>query len=121
MVDTLTSRGQNVLAFHHGQLVGHVAYVMAEQGEPELIVFVDSDYQNRGLGTELCRQAIAHAADDGHLALRLHVDATNERAFAVYESLGFVEVDGDGQRIEVCAALENELIRQIQALPAKRV
>lgn len=119
-VDTLTSQGQNVLASHDGQLVGHVAYVTAEQGEPELIVFIDGDYQNRGLGTELCRQAMAHAADDGHPALRLHVDAANERALAVYKSLGFAEVDRDGQRIEMRVALENGLVRQIQAPPAER-
>jgi RimJ/RimL family protein N-acetyltransferase len=119
-VDRLLSRGENILAYHDGQLVGHVAYVMTEQGEPELIVFVHGDYQNRGLGTELIRQAIAHAADQGHPALRLHVDVANERALAVYKSLGFVEVDKDGQRLEMRVPLESELAGQMQAPPAER-
>jgi ribosomal protein S18 acetylase RimI-like enzyme len=84
-------------------------------------VFIHSDYQNRGLGTELCRQAMAHAADCGYPALRLHVDASNERALAVYKSLGFVEVDEDGQRLEMRVALEPELTRKIQAPPAERL
>lgn len=120
-VDTLIERGQSVLAYQDGQLVGHVAFVPTEQGEPELIVFIHSDYQNRGLGTELCRQAMAHAADCGYPALRLHVDAANERALAVYKSLGFVEVDEDGQRLEMRVALEPELTRKIQAPPAERL
>ena len=120
-VEMLVTRGQSILAHHDGRLVGHVAYVTPEEGDPELIVFIDGDYQNRGLGTELCRQAMAHAADDGHSALRLHVDADNERALAVYESLGFVEVDRDGQRIEMRVSLEGDLVERMQAPPAERL
>ena len=125
-VEKLAAQGRSILASHDGRLVGHVAYVRTDpdvaddQCEPELIVFVDSEYQNRGLGTELCRQAMAHAADDGHPALRLHVDADNERALAVYESLGFREVDRDGKRIEMRVALDGELVETVQAPPAER-
>lgn len=120
-VERLSRRGRSILAHHDGQLVGHVAYVRTDEGEPELIVFIDSDYQNRGLGTELCRQVMAHAADDGHPALRLHVDEDNERALAVYESLGFQEVDREGKRIEMRIALEEELVERVQAPPAEQL
>ena len=126
-VEKIATQGQSILASHAGQLVGHVAYVQADvdvpadQCEPELIVFIDSEYQNRGLGTELSRQAMAHAAADGHPALRLHVDADNERALAVYKSLGFREIDRDGKRIEMRVALDSDVVETVQAPPAERL
>ncbi len=120
-VDQLVERGRSIIASHDGEIVGHVAYMPADKDEPELIVFIASEYQNRGLGTELCRQAMAHAADDGHAALRLHVDADNERALAVYRSLGFVEVDRKDKRIEMRLALDDELVSTVQAPPAERL
>jgi RimJ/RimL family protein N-acetyltransferase len=126
-VEKIDSQGRSILASYDGQLIGHVAYVgsdsdvAAEGCEPELIVFVDSEYQNRGLGTELCRQAMAHAADDGHPALRLHVSTENERAIAVYESLGFVEVDREGKHIEMRVPLQGEVVENVQAPPAERI
>ncbi len=120
-VGKLTEQGQNLMAFHDDRLVGHVAYLTTGESAPELIVFIDGAYQNRGLGTELCRQAMAHAAADGHSALRLHVDAENERALAVYESLGFETVDRTGDRIEMRVALNEDLVRAVQAPPAERL
>lgn len=120
-VEKLIRSGQNVLAFDGDRLVGHVAYVLTEASEPELIVFIDGEYQNRGLGTELCRQAMAHAAADGHAALRLHVDADNKRALAVYEALGFEEIDRVEKRIEMRLALDSELVDSVQAPPAERL
>lgn len=119
-VEKVIENGRSILAFHDGRLVGHVAFLPADQQEPELIVFIDSPYQDSGLGTELCRQAMAYAADDGHPALRLHVDADNEIALAVYNSLGFVEIDREGKRIEMRVALDSDLVSKVQAPPADR-
>ncbi|WP_302082617.1 GNAT family N-acetyltransferase [Salinibaculum rarum] len=120
-VDRIIDRGKSILAYHDGELVGHVAYLPADKDEPELIVFVASEYQNRGLGTELCRQAMAHAAEDDHTALTLHVDVDNQRALAVYQSLGFVEVDRKDKRIEMRLALDDETVDEVQAPPAARL
>jgi len=119
-VEKVIENGQSILAFHDGRLVGHDAFLLIDQQEPELIVFIDSPYQNSGLGTELCRQAMAYAANNGHLALRLHVDADNEIALAVYNSLGFVEIDREGKRIEMRVALDSNLVSKVQAPPADR-
>lgn len=120
-VNKLVDRGRNILASHNGELIGHVAFMPADKDEPEIIVFIASEYQNRGLGTELCRQAMAHAAENGHSALRLHVNADNERALVVYRSLGFVEVDREDKRIEMRLALDSELVDKVQAAPAERL
>lgn len=119
-VERLLDRGRSVVATHGDTLVGHVAFLPADKDEPELIVFIAADYQNRGLGTELCRQAMAHAADDGHAALRLHVSADNSRALAVYRSLGFREIGRDGKRIEMRVPLDEERIAKVQAAPGER-
>lgn len=119
-VSRLMERGRNILAFHDDTLVGHVAYLAAETDEPEIIVFVDHEYQGRGLGTELCRQAMAYAAADGHSALRLHVDEDNTVALAVYRELGFVDVEQNGKRIEMRLALDAERVEEVQASPAQR-
>jgi len=119
-VDKIVDRGESFLAFHQGTLVGHVAYMPTDHEEPELIVFVADEYQNRGLGTELCKQVMAHGADDGYPALRLHVSADNDSALAVYRSLGFVEVQREGKQIEMRVVLDEDLTEQVQAPPAER-
>ncbi|MFB6121807.1 MAG: N-acetyltransferase family protein [Halobacteriaceae archaeon] len=92
-LERLVSRGKNLLVFDGTTVVGHVAYSPRDAAESELVVFVGADYQNRGLGTELCRHAIAHAAADGQSSMRLAVATDNESAIRVYTSLGFREVD----------------------------
>lgn len=40
---------------------------------------------------------MTYAAADGHPALRLHVEETDELVLAVYRSSGFIEVKKDGK------------------------
>jgi ribosomal protein S18 acetylase RimI-like enzyme len=56
---------------------------------------------------------MAYAAADGHPALRLHIDETNELTLAVYRSLGFVEVEKDGKRIEMRVGLDGDLVEAV--------
>lgn len=97
----LIERGRNIVAFDDGDVIGHVAYTPADAPVPELVVFVDEEYQHRGLGTELCRQALAYAAAEGHEGMKLSVDEDNAVARAVYRSLGFEEIGQDGRLIEM--------------------
>jgi len=92
-LDHLTADGWNVLARLDGRVVGHVAVVPADAAEPEFVVFVHQDYQRRGIGTELLKQAIARAAAAGYDALRLTVAAENDAARALFERLGFEVVE----------------------------
>ncbi|WP_138004522.1 GNAT family N-acetyltransferase [Halalkalirubrum salinum] len=88
-LDMLTAEGHNVVAERHGELVGHAVYTPTDDPEPELAVFVDPDYHDRGIGTELCKHVIAHAAANGHEAIVLEVERTNHAALSVYRRLGF--------------------------------
>jgi ribosomal protein S18 acetylase RimI-like enzyme len=121
-LDRLLDRGNNIVAFDGDDLIGHVAYSPQDAAESELVVFIAEEYQNRGLGTELCRQAVAHAAADGQDAMRLHVDTANESAIHVYESLGFqtVEADSDDGELLMRLDLTDDVSERMQAPPAER-
>lgn len=119
-LDRLLERGRNLLAFHNGRLVGHALYSPREATQSELLVFVDEDYHSRGIGTELCQQAIAYAAADGHEAMELRVERGNTTALGVYGRLGFQIVEEHGDNIEMRLDIDGQRTRQVQAPPAER-
>lgn len=47
-VSRVQERGESMIAYYEGTLVGHVAYLPTEKDESKSIVFVDSPYQNWG-------------------------------------------------------------------------
>lgn len=85
----LRDEGVNVVASGGADVVGHAVYTPAADRAPELAVFVDPAVQNRGIGTELCRQLIATAAAGGREALVLQVESRNTAAINLYRKLGF--------------------------------
>jgi len=56
---------------------------------------------------------MAYAAADGHPALRLHAEETNGLALDIYRSLGFVEAEKDGKRIEMRVGLDGDLVEAV--------
>jgi GNAT superfamily N-acetyltransferase len=108
-IEKLTHRGQNILTFDGERVIGHVAYSPREGFEPELVVFVDDEYHGRGVGTELCKQAIACAAADGHDSMKLHVHSANGGAIHVYESLGFDTVDRNDDTLLMCLEIDESV------------
>jgi len=100
-LDELRERGTNLVARDGDRVIGHVAFVPVGNGTAELVVFVHQDAQGRGVGSELCRQAVAHAAATGLDALFLSVDCKNEPALAVYRSLGFQPTGQVGCDVEM--------------------
>jgi RimJ/RimL family protein N-acetyltransferase len=119
-LERLVARGRNLVAFDGEDVVGHVAYSPRWGSDAELVVFVAAAHQNRGLGTELCRQAMAYAADDGVSSISLLVDHANGRAIHVYRSLGFDVVDHRHGSVAMRVDLTADLVRAVQAPPASR-
>ena len=60
---------------------------------PSLGVLVDHRLYGRGIGRLLTSFAISKARDLRCARVRLSVNASNQRALALYESLGFYPVD----------------------------
>ncbi|GAB3414887.1 GNAT family N-acetyltransferase [Haloparvum alkalitolerans] len=94
-LDDLFERGWNVVAEGEAGVVGHATLTPTDADEPELAVFVHPTYQDRGLGTELCRHIVARAAATDRAAVVLTVERRNRAALSVYRGLGFETVEGE--------------------------
>ncbi|MHC3439305.1 N-acetyltransferase family protein [Natrialbaceae archaeon A-gly3] len=119
-LETLFEIGVNFIARDGNRVVGHAAYAPADSDEPEFVVYVDPDYHGRGIGTELTRHAIAYAAETGHDALTLDVDAANERAIHVYHKMGFETVRRNGSNLEMRLSFEEPIAKRVRLPPAQR-
>lgn len=114
-LDTLLDGGDNVVAWHDGEAVGHAALL----GDPnpdgdsgadgpdshELAVFVDPDYRGAGVGTELLRSLLAYGDRRGVERIFLSVERANRAAVALYRKFDF-DVVHRGH-------LETEMVRKM--------
>lgn len=89
-------RDDNVLiAENDGQLVGYVQFGHYSQGEAEKNacelrrLYVLSEFQNRGTGTQLLRAALAHPQMQNAREIYLDVWERNHGAIRLYERFGF--------------------------------
>lgn len=118
-IETLLAEGYNVVAAGDDRLIGHVAYTPIDAECPELAVFVHPEFQDRGIGTELCKHAIAAAADDEREAIELYVERSNQAARTVYRRLGFTVVERRGDvRMEL--PLDRTIATTVREPPADR-
>lgn len=119
-LDRLRETGWNLLARSDDRVVGHVGVVAAADAAPELVVFVRDEFHDRGIGTELVRQAVAHGADRDHDALTLIAEPGNRRAVAVYTNVGFEVVDRDLE-LRMRLPLDDPAAETAQLPPAERL
>ena len=119
-LERLLERGFTIIAVHDGNVVGHATYAPRSSVEPQFVVFVDPAYHDRGIGSECCRHVIAYAADAGHEALKLDVDAANERAVHVYKRMGFRVVDRQGGDLEMRLPFDEPIVETVRLPPARR-
>lgn len=119
-LDALIDSGMNFVARDGDRVVGHAAFAPESASEPELIVFVDPDYFERGIGTELCYQIVAHAAESDATALALDVSVDNERAIHVYRKMGFEVVEKTVTDVRMRLSFEKEIAETVRLPPAER-
>lgn len=119
---SLTEQGWNLLAWDGEAVVGHIGLVPGEgeEMENELIVFVHPEYQGRGLGTELMRQAIAYAAAGRIEALRLSVSQANRGAIHVYQNVEFEIDERVPSALEMRLDLDAPIASEVRKPPATR-
>lgn len=93
-VDRLYRQGINILARCQGRVVGHAGLMPdLARNDAEFLVFVDQEYRDRGVGTQLTALAIEKARQMGLDNIWLTVETFNFRAIAVYKKFGFVFCD----------------------------
>ncbi|MHC3439931.1 N-acetyltransferase family protein [Natrialbaceae archaeon A-gly3] len=119
-LDSLLEEGMNYVARQGDQIVGHAVYTPFSTSEPTVIVFVDTDHYDRGIGSELCRHLIAHATENDHKALVLDVDSANERAIHVYRRMGFWIVKRRDTAFRMRLPLDSRYADRVQRPPTKR-
>lgn len=118
-LDDLIEKGRHLLA-RDDRVVGHVCFAPTDTPDPELLVFLDDGYHGRGIGDELVRQAIAHAAHGEYESLTLTVSKENRRAISLFRSFGFSVVERNPADFEMSLSLEAPIAETVRRPPAER-
>jgi len=92
----LLEAGLNVLAWRESRVIGHAALVFDPNGKSgEFVIFVNQNFRNLGVGTELTDLILASARELGLNSVWLTVANTNFVAMKLYNKMGFKPCDMD--------------------------
>jgi RimJ/RimL family protein N-acetyltransferase len=95
-VKRLFEIGMNFLAWKNGRVIAHTALIPDPNGKSvEFIVFVDQNYRNIGIGTELTLTTLEEAKGLGFRSAWLVVETSNFIAIKLYLNFGFQFRDMD--------------------------
>ncbi|WP_255151696.1 GNAT family N-acetyltransferase [Halorarius halobius] len=102
----------NVVAWHDASAVGH-ATLVPDTGAPddesvayELAIFVLSAYQGAGIGTHLMAGLLGLGRESGVDRVWLTVERWNRPAVALYENVGFEQLEDSGFELTMTARLQ---------------
>ena len=84
-------RFRTFLAIHDGKVVGYMDVTYIFQENEPFDLFVLEEYRRRGYGRKLLAKALEMNQPNGMMLL---VDVDNDPAIRLYESMGFVKVQG---------------------------
>ena len=89
----VAERGKTVVAFLSIEVYREDGYIYLDDFS------VMAEYRNQGIGTKLISLAEDYAESIGISAIVLHVEKTNERAYQLYQKLGYWDHEDQGKRI----------------------
>lgn len=105
-LDGITDEGCfNVVAWHDDWAAGHATLVPDRHGAHELAIFVDSDYQHAGIGTQLIEALLGYGRAEDVGRVWLTVERWNEPAIALYNKVGFMRTGEGSFELEMTAKL----------------
>lgn len=81
--------GANVLAWDDDRAVGHAGLYPVDAGRHELLIFIDSDYQGVGIGSQLLSELLDAHRERGGGTVVLSVEPTNDAAINLYRKFDF--------------------------------
>lgn len=106
LIAELQSSGLYIVGEAHGQLVGHL--ILEPMGMQQLAhvlrlsIVIHPNKQGQGLGRQLLQHAIDWAQQHPKFdKIELNVRAGNQRAIALYQSLGFVQEGRFARRVKL--------------------
>jgi putative acetyltransferase len=99
-------RGHYLVAEHAGEVVGHAFLeplpLAVTSHVVRLTIAVHEGHQSRGVGRALMNELLSWARSSARVEkVELQVRASNERAIALYRSLGFVEEGRKTRRLKL--------------------
>jgi len=95
-VKTLLRTGLNVLAWRDDRVIGHAVLIPDVKGKSgEFTIFVDQNYRNLGIGTELARFNLEKFRDLDFEFAWLTVRVLNFIAIKLFRKVGFEFCDAD--------------------------
>jgi RimJ/RimL family protein N-acetyltransferase len=95
-VKSLLKMGTNFLVWKNGRVIAHTALIPDLNGKSvEFVIFVDQNYRNLGIGTELTRWTLGEAKGLGFQSVWLSVETSNFIAVKLYLNSGFQFCDMD--------------------------
>ena len=101
--------GLNVLAWRGESVIGHVALIPDVKGKlGELVIFVDQNHRNLGIGTELARFTLEKSRQSGLELVWLTVRVLNFIAIKLYRKVGFEFCDTDSYERVMAIKLERK-------------
>jgi len=86
-------RSRLFFAEENGELVGAAFWAFVDLDAELLYVYVSEEHRGRNLGLEILSFSIDWLKEFGVKSLFLEVRPTNKSALAVYQKLGFIEVN----------------------------
>ncbi len=93
---TLFRTGLNALAWRDDRVIGHAVLIPDVKGKSgEFTIFVDQDYRNLGIGTELARFNLEKFKDLDFEFAWLTVRVLNFIAIKLFRKVGFEFCDAD--------------------------
>ena len=109
-VKTLFEIGVNGLSWRGDRVIGHAAVVPDVKGKSgELVIFVDQNHRNLGIGTELTRFTLEEFRQRGFELAWLTVRLSNFIAIKLYRKLGFEFCDEDSYERVMSVKLDSLL------------
>ena len=82
--------GDNIIAWKGGKVIGHACLVPDLKGKSgEFVIFVNQNYRNLGVGTELTGYSLERAKCQGFESVWLTVANSNNVAIRLYTKVGF--------------------------------
>jgi len=89
-VRSLFEIGDNVIAWSGEMVIGHTSLVPDLKGRSgEFVIFVNQDFRNLGVGTELTGYSLERAKIRGYESVWLTVANSNIVAIRLYKKAGF--------------------------------
>lgn len=89
-IDEYTARGKMFVAYHSEEIVGVYVLIKTRPGTMEIVnIAIDEEYQGKGFGRRLLKDAILKATEHGAKVLEIGTGNSSLGQLGLYQKMGF--------------------------------